>query len=120
MSPTGAEFFQSGNMTCGAECGKYGAWRNPFKASQSRDDARKAGSQTAMSLIGNFFRRLYAAGVRFSTDDGTLVAAGVAYYVALSFFPLLLVLVAGLGIVLQWTAVGQDARAQLIDAIRQQ
>jgi membrane protein len=73
-----------------------------------------------MNVVGNFFRRLYAAGVRFSTDDGPLVAAGVAYYVALSFFPLLLVLVAGLGIVLEWTAVGQDARGELIEAIRQQ
>ena len=49
-----------------------------------------------MNVVGNFFRRVYAAGVRFSSDDGPLVAAGVAYYVALSFFPLLLVLVAGL------------------------
>lgn len=73
-----------------------------------------------MNILTNFFRRIYGAGVRFSTDDGPLVAAGVAYYVALSFFPLLLVLVAGLGIVLQWTAVGQDARGELIEAIRQQ
>ncbi len=72
-----------------------------------------------MSVLRNFLRRLYEAGVRFSTDDGPLVAAGVAYYVALSFFPLLLVLVAGLGIVLQWTAVGQDARVELMEAIRQ-
>jgi membrane protein len=73
-----------------------------------------------MNLLRNFFGRLYTAGVRFSTDDGPLVAAGVAYYVALSFFPLLLVLVAGLGIVLEWTAAGQDARGELMEAIRQQ
>jgi membrane protein len=73
-----------------------------------------------MTVLGNFFRRLYAAGVRFSTDDGPLVAAAVAYYVALSFFPLLLVLVAGLGVVLEWTAAGQDARAELMQAIRLQ
>jgi membrane protein len=73
-----------------------------------------------MTVLGNFFRRLYAAGVRFSTDDGPLVAAAVAYYVALSFFPLLLVLVAGLGIVLEWTAAGQDARGELMQAIRLQ
>jgi membrane protein len=73
-----------------------------------------------MTILRNFSRRLYAAGLRFTNDDGELYAAAVAYYVALSFFPLLLVLVAGLGLVLEWTAVGQDARAELLTAIRQQ
>ena len=73
-----------------------------------------------MTILRTFLRRLYAAGLRFSNDDGELYAAAVAYYVALSFFPLLLVLVASLGLVLEWTAAGQDARAELLTAIRQQ
>ena len=74
-----------------------------------------------MNVLQNFIRRVYKAGVQFSTDDGPLVAAGVAYYVALSFFPLLLVLVAGLGI---GAASGRRrARmrvAELMEALRQQ
>ena len=41
-----------------------------------------------------------------SGHEGALSAAGIAYYVALSFFPLLLVLVAGLGL-----GVGVDGRS---------
>jgi membrane protein len=149
MSPAGDEFFQTGNMTCGRLAGKYRVWRNDMEdagcgvegynchcvldngdrcfsfAPCIRHPLIESANRIflfvmVMGFSANFFRRLYAAGVRFSTDDGPLVAAGVAYYVALSFFPLLLVLVAGLGIVLQWTAVGQDARVELIEAIRNQ
>ena len=49
-----------------------------------------------------------------------LAAAGIAYYVALSFFPLLLVLVAGLGTLLAWTQVGQEAQQELLSTIGQQ
>jgi membrane protein len=49
-----------------------------------------------------------------------LAAAGIAYYMALSFFPLFLVLLAGLGWVLEWTAAGQDAQQRLLNAIEQQ
>lgn len=48
------------------------------------------------------------------------MAAGIAYYVALSFFPLLLVLVAGLGSVLQWTSMGQSAWHALRETIANQ
>lgn len=73
-----------------------------------------------MPLLRRMFWRLYAAATHFATDDGMMVAAGTAYYVALSFFPLLLVLVAGLGLVLEWTQTGQDAREQLLTTIEQQ
>jgi len=49
-----------------------------------------------------------------------LSAAAVAYYVALLFFPLLLVLVAGLSWALQWTDFGQAAKEELLTAIEQQ
>jgi membrane protein len=73
-----------------------------------------------MTLLRKLFARLYAAATHFVTDDGPMVAAGTAYYLALSFFPLLLVLVAGLGLVLEWTQFGQDARASIMQAIGQQ
>jgi membrane protein len=56
----------------------------------------------------------------FEEHEGTLAAAGIAYYMALSFFPLFLVLLAGLGWVLEWTAAGQDAQQRLLTAIAQQ
>jgi membrane protein len=73
-----------------------------------------------MSLLRTIGRRLWAAYEGFQEHEGTLSAAGVAYYVALSFFPLLLVLVAGLGWVLQWTDVGQAAQQELLAALEQQ
>jgi membrane protein len=56
----------------------------------------------------------------FQEHDGTLSAAGIAYYVALALFPLLLVLVAGLGWIFEWTDFGQDVQKQLLTAIEQQ
>src|SRR5690606_26328336 len=54
---------------------------------------------------------------QFGLDDGYLLAAGVAYYVGLSFFPLLMVLIGGLGWFLRATHLGQDAEARVLDAI---
>ena len=66
-------------------------------------------------------RRAFVAGPpEFQEHEGTLSAAGIAYYVALSFFPLLLVLVAGLAAVLQWTQIGQDAEHEMLHTIAQQ
>jgi len=73
-----------------------------------------------MTILKNLGRRLWNAYMGFQEHDGSLSAAGIAYYVALSFFPLLMVLVAGLGWVLEWTAAGQEAQQQLLRAIEQQ
>lgn len=56
----------------------------------------------------------------FSRHENAMVAAGIAYYLALSFFPLLLVLAAVLGYAMAWTDVGQDAQAQLLETISDQ
>jgi len=50
-------------------------------------------------------------------DDGALMAAAVAYYVGLSFFPLLLVILAGFGLFLAYTQQGQNAQAELLALI---
>ena len=73
-----------------------------------------------MNLPRKLGRRLWEAHSNFQDHEGTLSAAGIAYYVALSFFPLLLVLVAGLSSVLQWTPVGQTAWQSVRDVIAQQ
>src|SRR6478672_7096984 len=73
-----------------------------------------------MTYLRKLGRRLWSAHLSFQDHEGTLSAAGIAYYVALSFFPLLLVLVAGLGAILQWTQVGQSAWQALRDTISHQ
>jgi membrane protein len=75
---------------------------------------------TSMRLPLKLGRRLWQAHLGFQEHEGVLSAAGIAYYVALSFFPLLLVLVAGIGWVLEWTAAGQQAQLELLAAIEHQ
>lgn len=53
----------------------------------------------------------------FGQDDGYLLAAGVAYYVGLSFFPLLFVLINGLRSFFQFTQMGLDAQEQVLQYI---
>ena len=66
------------------------------------------------------FGRLWRAYLGFSHHDGSLVAAGIAYYLALSFVPLMLVLVAVGSSVLGGTEYGQDAKRRILEAIAQQ
>lgn len=54
---------------------------------------------------------------RWQSDDGSLMAAAVAYYAALSFFPLLLVLISGLGFLLEFTQWGSNAHDQILTAV---
>jgi membrane protein len=64
--------------------------------------------------------RLWNAYLGFNEHDGLSLAAAAAYYFALSLFPLLLVLVAVLGVALETTAAAQDARERLLALIDQQ
>ncbi len=73
-----------------------------------------------MDFLRRLGRRLWVAHSNFQDHEGTLSASGIAFYVALSFFPLLLVLVAGLSWVLQWTQVGQTAWQTLHETIANQ
>jgi membrane protein len=57
---------------------------------------------------------------KFLTDDASLLAAAVAYYFAISLFPLLLVLVAVVGFVLAQTEAGQNAEQYVIEAAANQ
>lgn len=54
---------------------------------------------------------------RWRGNDGGLLAAATAYYAALSFFPLLLVLISGLGFALRFSAAAQDAQNALLRLI---
>jgi membrane protein len=50
-------------------------------------------------------------------DDGTLLAAAMAYYATLSFFPLLLILISGVGLLLRFSGGTQDAQRQLLELL---
>ena len=65
-------------------------------------------------LEDRFFRRLKRTYDAWSEDDGSLLAASMAYYAAFSLFPLLLVLISVLGFTLRLSARAQDARQQLL------
>ena len=52
----------------------------------------------AFRFIRHFWSRFYAALTKFNADDGMTWAASLSYYAAFSIFPLVLVLLAGLGL----------------------
>lgn len=60
---------------------------------------------------------LWGAYRRFQKDDGTLMAAAVAYYLGLSLFPMLLILISILGWLLGSTEVGRNAEQQVLETV---
>jgi membrane protein len=68
-------------------------------------------------LWGVFWPRLREAGRRWSDDDCPTMAAAVAYYAALSLFPLTLLLISVLGFVLRFSSGAQNARQELLDLL---
>lgn len=58
-----------------------------------------------------------AAAQKWQADDAGAMAAGVAYYLALSLFPMLLLLTAGLGLVFRFTSLGHDAELQILSVV---
>ncbi len=73
-----------------------------------------------MSYLRRFIRRVLAAYQCFSEHEGTQLAAAIAYYLALSLFPLMLVLIAVLGWAFQFTASGQNAQQHILAAVADQ
>ena len=65
-------------------------------------------------FIHRFWPRFYAAFRKYYADDGMTWAASLSYYAAFSIFPLLLVLLAGLGIVSRHSDAIQAQLLQLI------
>jgi membrane protein len=82
--------------------------QNPFSP-------RKA----ARDWSGTRLRQLRATLRRWRRDDGSLIAASMAYYAVLSFFPLLLLLIAALGFVLEFSPGAQDAEKGLLRVLAQ-
>ncbi len=69
--------------------------------------------------LSTLFPNLRDAAIRWSEDDAGSLAASVAYYLALSLFPMLLLLTTGMGLFMRFTQIGQDAQQQLLDTVAQ-
>ncbi len=98
------------------------ACRHPSKV--GRLDGRNSHANepivTTMAPLKRFLRSLLAAYQAFNRQDGPLLAAAIAYYLAFSLFPMMLVFVAILGWGLRFTSRGQDAQQYVLSAVNEQ
>jgi membrane protein len=80
--------------------------------------------QVKEGRFARWFRQLFPnlrdAAIRWTEDDASSLAASVAYYLALSLFPMMLLLTSGLGLVLQFTHFGRNAEAQILSTLENQ
>lgn len=77
----------------------------------------KAVTDYSVSYSKQVVRSIIAAAKKWQEDDAGAMAAGVAYYLALSLFPMLLLLTAGLGMVFRFTNYGHDAEKQILSVV---
>ena len=89
------------------------------------DDLRKSVPEFQVQAVADFsvvyskqvFFGVIHAARKWQDDDASAMAAGVAYYLALSVFPMLLLLTAGLGLVFRFTQLGHDAELQILSIV---
>ncbi len=70
--------------------------------------------------IKQLAKDLYQAYLNLQEDDGSHRAASVSFYMAVSFFPLLIVLIAATGLLLRFSGWGQDVQDRLFNLIADQ
>jgi membrane protein len=87
---------------------------------QKSDPAQSEAVEHSKRWLLDFFPNLKDAGVRWSEDDAGSLAASVAYYLALSLFPMILLLISGLGIFLRYTQFGIDIQQEILDTVETQ
>lgn len=73
-----------------------------------------------LSWAMRFFSRIRKTFEHLVQDEGLQLAAAVSYSAALSFFPLLLILISGFGVVLRSTGWGRDAQQQVLEFVSEQ
>src|SRR5437773_8676747 len=71
-------------------------------------------------LTKRFWPRLYRAILKWQQDDGLTWAASLSYYAAFSFFPLVLVLLAAAGFVVQFWSYAQLKQESIVRLIGEQ
>lgn len=89
---------------------------NPIKSLEIEQlaEVKTAVLKSGKHWVRNFFPNLRDAGIRWNEDDASSLAASVAYYLALSMFPLMLLLTSGFGIFLQFSKTGKKAEEQIL------
>ncbi len=73
-----------------------------------------------MAILKRIIGPFWAAYARFSEREGPTLAAAIAYYLAFSLFPMMLVLIALLGWGFRFTAKGQNAQQYILRAVSDQ
>jgi len=85
--------------------------------SQQSPSLQHVAIRSGKHWVRNFFPNLRDAGIRWSEDDASSLAASVAYYLALSLFPMMLLLTSGFGIFLQFSRSGKKAEEQILTIV---
>jgi len=130
-APLAAEFVRFYNRSMSSEPAKPSPVANGLATSkavqdQSMVDLRADGASEVLSpravdhgkrWLLDFFPNLRDAGLRWSEDDAGSLAASVAYYLALSLFPMFLLLFSGLGMFLRYTQFGFDIQQQILETV---
>lgn len=70
-------------------------------------------------MVKGIWNVLQQTVARWTRNDGNLLAASMAYYAAFSFFPLLMVLISGLGFALKFSESAQSAQQELFKFLAQ-
>ena len=65
-------------------------------------------------VVIKIYRKLYEAYANWCKDDAAGLAAATSYYMALSFFPLLLLILSLMGFLLRFTGWAIDAQQRLL------
>jgi hypothetical protein len=90
---------------------------NPFGPASGDLQGEPAVVRHSKRWIMDFFPNVRDAGIRWAEDDAGSLAASVAYYLALSMFPMFLLLISGIGLVLGFTKFGIDVQHEILDAV---
>lgn len=90
---------------------------NPKDPSIGDRSVSRAVAQHGKRWLLDFFPNLRNAGIRWAEDDASSMAASVAYYLALSLFPMMLLLTSGIGLYLRYTNTGKNAEQQILSTV---
>lgn len=74
-------------------------------------------ARSARDYFGQVARSLLAAWRRWQRDDVASLSAAVSYYLALSLFPVMLLLTGGLGLAMRYSQLGSNARQQILAVV---
>jgi membrane protein len=102
------------------QAGREPAHREVGQAPREHSSTARSIAWTVATYFWGVFVNLIEASRRWQRDDAGLLAGCVAYYATISLFPLLMVLMAGLGIFLRFTPEGQSSEDFVLKVIAQE